>query len=223
MDTRNLQHSMPVLVVVALLGGVIALAGQLVLTSGAWHADPVLDVPQPVRPPSYRSAASVPAGTPIEIRLGETLSTKTTAAGERFTGSVVDPVVIDGRTVIPAGALVQGVVTESLRSKRIGGRARMGLELTSISLRGRQRRISGDYLALGKKQTTRDTATIAGATAGGAVLGRILGHRRGDEADGTLVGAAVGGAVGTGVALSNRAHVTLPAGTTLTVTLDSAV
>lgn len=239
MKIQNLKNSMPVLIVTALVGAVIALASNFVLTRDELASAEPGETQRQIgetqqadsRGTDYllaagprRSSITVPAGTPLEIRLEEALSTKTTLAGERFTGRVVDPVVVAGRTVVPRGARVNGRVSESTRSQRIGGSSHLTLELTSLSVGGRQRPISAEVTVLGKKQTTRDAATIGGATAAGALLGRILGHDRGDEAKGTVVGAVVGGAVGTGVALSNRAqHVTLPEGATIELFLDYPV
>jgi hypothetical protein len=58
---------------------------------------------------------------------------------------------------------------------------------------------------------------IGGSAAGGALLGKVLGSNDEDIA----VGAAVGGAIGTGIAAGTKGtELQLPAGTTLTMTLD---
>ncbi len=55
----------------------------------------------------------VPAGTVIRVRLNDAIGSKTAQAGQTFTGSVMDPIVVDGRTLIPAGATVAGEVTNA--------------------------------------------------------------------------------------------------------------
>jgi hypothetical protein len=70
----------------------------------------------------------------------------------------------------------------------------------------------------GESQNKRDAAIIGGAATGGALLGRIFGS----DSDDTVLGALVGGAIGTGIAARNKGQeVTLPAGTTIEIHLDS--
>jgi hypothetical protein len=166
---------------------------------------------------------TVAAGTPLTFALDETLSTETHEPGDAFSGHVTEAVVVDGKTVIPAGARVEGRLSGESR-KRFGGRSRLTLEVTSVDTSAGERDVAASYTAIGKSQTKRDALTIGGATVGGAVLGRTIGHKRGDEAEGTLAGAVVGGGIGTAVAASNRAaHVVLPAGTTIEVRLANTI
>jgi len=76
--------------------------------------------------------------------------------------------------------------------------------------------------AAGKKQTSKDAATIGGATAGGALLGRLLDKKHGTK--GTLIGAVVGAAVGTAIASQNEGDpVTLDPGAVIGLTLEEPV
>lgn len=168
---------------------------------------------------------TVPAGTVLTVEFDQTLSSARSAAGEGFSARVVDPVSVDGVKVIEPGATVAGKVISAVPSKRIGGRAKLNLEFTSLELpSGGEAPIDASFYAQAKSQTKKDATTIGGATAGGALLGRIIGHNDGKEADGTAIGAVVGAAVGTGIAASNRGQeVTIPAGTTMQIRLDSPV
>src|SRR5437667_6198391 len=58
-------------------------------------------------------AVTIAAGTPIKIRTQTTLSTKETKTGDSFTGTLAEPIVIDGNTVAPLGAQVTGRVVDS--------------------------------------------------------------------------------------------------------------
>jgi hypothetical protein len=129
-------------------------------------------------------------------------------------------VIIEGLTVVPAGAIVAGTVTEAISLKKIGGKASLGLKFDSLDLAGGQKAtISVELHEQGKSETGKDAGTIAGATAGGALLGRLLSHN--DKTKGTLIGAAVGAAAGTGVAAATKGkEVELPAGTPLALHLD---
>ena len=52
----------------------------------------------------------LPAGTLITLRLDDRLSTESSRVGDVLHGTVVAPVQVDGETVIPEGAAVQGYV-----------------------------------------------------------------------------------------------------------------
>jgi hypothetical protein len=168
---------------------------------------------------------TVPSGTQLVVELQDGVSSSTSKVGDMFRARVVEPVSMNGEVVIEAGSEVTGLVTQAVRSKRIGGKARLGLELTGLELpSGEEGAISGAFYREGKSQTKKDAATIGGAAAGGAILGRVIGHDRGKEADGTAVGAIVGAAVGTGIAASNRGQdIVLPEGTKLSIHLAAPV
>ena len=168
---------------------------------------------------------TVPSGTQLVVELQEGVSSAENQIGDVINARVVEPVSMNGEVVIEAGSQVTGRVTQAVRSKKIGGRARLGLELTGLELpSGETSTISAAFYREGKSQTKKDAATIGGAAAGGAILGRVIGHDRGKEADGTAVGAIVGAAVGTGIAASNRGQdIVLPQGTKLSIRLDAPV
>jgi len=68
----------------------------------------------------------------------ETLSTARNSVGDPFTGTLVDPVVIDGEEVLPALTRFKGQVTASEKSSRSQGRAIIGITLNCYELRGSQ-------------------------------------------------------------------------------------
>ena len=69
----------------------------------------------------------VPAGTALMVRLDTTLATFSNKAGDPFRGSISQPVVINGQTVIPAGATVEGRVTKVSEPRRISGKPTIGI------------------------------------------------------------------------------------------------
>jgi hypothetical protein len=172
---------------------------------------------------AHRSSAShavtVPSGTVVAIEFLQTLSSATSAAGDRFTARVVEPVLVDGEIAIAAGSIVSGRVVQALASRRLGGRAQIDLEFLSLELAsGGERPISASFHDRGESQNKKDAVIIGGSAAGGALLGRIFGS----DSDDTVLGALVGGAIGTGIAARNKGQeVTLPAGTTIEIHLDS--
>src|SRR6185369_2159228 len=59
-------------------------------------------------PPPKPQPVVIPAGAHITIRLNESIDAKKNKAGDSFEGSVDQPVVIGGKTVIPKSSLVNG-------------------------------------------------------------------------------------------------------------------
>src|SRR6478736_3309780 len=68
-----------------------------------------------------QNGPAVPEGTPLKVNLQTTISTFSSKVGDPFRGKLVDPVVIDGKTVIPAGATVEGRGTKLSERRRISG------------------------------------------------------------------------------------------------------
>jgi hypothetical protein len=146
-------------------------------------------------------------------------SGSTSEADDRFTARVVEPVLVNGEIAIAAGSIVSGRVISVHPSRKLGGRAQIDLEFTSLELAsGGGGPILASFHGQGESQDKKDAVTIGGSAAAGALLGRILGSDSGD----TVLGALVGGAIGTGIAARTRGQeVTLPAGTTMEIHLDS--
>ena len=47
---------------------------------------------------------SIPTGSVLELRMNTKLSSKTSRAGDRFTATVLRPLVVDGDRIVPDGA-----------------------------------------------------------------------------------------------------------------------
>jgi len=162
----------------------------------------------------------VPAGTSISVQLPAEISTKTATVGQRVSGNLTNDIVVDGKTVAKAGALVQGSVTEVISgSKTIGGKPTLGLTFDNITFEGGDRPVNAKIRQVAKKSDkTRDTAKIAG----GAVAGGVVGHQI-DSDKGKIIGALIGAAAGTAAAKKTGQEVVLPAGTVVGMTLESPV
>ena len=94
--------------------------------------------PAPGAAPIVRPAdVNVAAGTNLTIRINQHISVKTSHAGDRFDGEVVDPVVGDNdHVVIPKGTPVSGVVVASHRRGHFKGSSILELRLTYLTLNG---------------------------------------------------------------------------------------
>src|SRR5262245_45245950 len=85
-----------------------------------------------------KRTATLKAGTTIKIRTTTTLSTETSKSGEAFTGSLAEPLVVDGETIAAKGALVKGQIVDSDPGGRVKGRASLTLRLTALSVEGKE-------------------------------------------------------------------------------------
>src|SRR5437588_8314052 len=70
---------------------------------------------------------SLPAGTAFRVKLERTLSTFSSKSGDPFSGRVTEAVILDGKTLIPIGATIQGRVTKVDEPRRIAGKPTIGL------------------------------------------------------------------------------------------------
>ncbi len=111
--------------------------------------------------------------------------------------TVSEPVVIDGKTVIPQGAHAEGLVVDSRQSGRLMGRARLQLALQTVDVNGQNYDVrTYSHPRIGRDHKKRNWAWIGGGAAGGAAIGAIAGG-----GTGALIGGPVGAAAGTTVAL----------------------
>jgi len=180
--------------------------------------------PEPEPQPAFRTVnVTVPASTRLEIELRETLSSETSAPGDRVEALVVSDVLQDEQIAVPAGSRVFGTVEEAVGEKKIGGQSFLGVSFDRLLLpSGEEVDVAAYFAAEGKKQKKKDAATIGGAAAGGAVLGRVL--SKNDRTKGTLIGAVLGGAIGTAIATQNNGDpVVLEAGTVVDLFLEAPV
>jgi len=154
-------------------------------------------VPPPPPPPVEPAKVSIPAGTALAIRIDQRISVKSTKAGARFTGEVVQPVLgSDGSAIVPKGAPVGGVVVEAHRRGHFKGSSVLELRLTSLTLNGTEYRLATRDYERTKKGKGRRSAGLIG---GGAGLGMLVGGVA-TGGVGLVVGGLVGGGAGAAAA-----------------------
>jgi hypothetical protein len=192
---------------------------------------PATSTPAPSRPrprppattpaPAPARGVTVDAGTTLAISFPTEVSTKDKVAGDTFTATLAEDVVVDGKVVFPAGSTVNGHVVEAIRPGKTSGRGKMVLAYDSISANGKTYSIDTVGAAIeGKSGTSGDAAKVVGGAAAGAILGKIIGGSGGDAAK----GAAAGAAAGTAASLLTRGpDPVVKAGQTLTVSMDRSV
>lgn len=163
----------------------------------------------------------VPAGTALSIRLNQHISVKTSHAGDRFTGTVVNPVTVNGNVAIPDGSRVSGVVTESHRRGHFKGRSILQLRLTSLDLQngGRYALDSSRVTRTKKGKGKRSFGIIGGGTGLGMLVGGIA-----TGGVGLVVGGLAGAGGGTAIAgLTGNRDIDFPAESVITFRLADAI
>lgn len=173
------------------------------------------------RTPAKRVVVLVPVGTNLKVRLEDTLSSKESRAGDKFTATVLDPVRFNEATV-------RGHIRSIVKSGKIKGRTTMNLTFDSITLAdGRTGTLHGYVTRVydskarsdeegGVQSESRTNQTIKrGAIGGtaGAIIGAIAGGGKG-----AAIGLILGGAGGAGsLAIGGSKELKLESGTEMLV------
>jgi hypothetical protein len=164
----------------------------------------------------------VPVGTNLKIRLEDTLSSKDSRVGDRFTATVLDPVRFNEATAT-------GHISSIQKSGKIKGRTSMNLAFDSIrlsdghsgTLHGYVTRVYGSDSGRadeegGVESGSRSKQTLKRSgigAAGGAILGAIVGGGKG-----AAIGLILGGAGGAcSLAVQGSKELKLESGTELLV------
>lgn len=160
--------------------------------------------PEPVRPQDV----DIPAGTELAIRINQTIDTKNTPAGTRFSGELEDPYRDShGRVILPKGTHVEGRVVASHNGGHIKGESLVELRLTSLTLNGSSYQLrTHDVVREHKGKGKRSAALIGGGGGLGAIIGGLAGGGKG-----ALIGGLAGAGAGTaGAALTDNHPVVIP-------------
>lgn len=163
----------------------------------------------------------VPAGTRIQARLDDYLTSDRANVGDTFDLTVAESVAVGSRVVIPRGTRITGKISEVERAKRPQKGGKLVLRATSIRLPDGAVGIDGEITAEGKNlkgegSLKEDLKEIGiGAAAGGIIGGLIKGGK------GALIGVLIGGG---GTFLGTKGEeVKLPPETQLIVDLKRGV
>ena len=174
---------------------------------------------------------ALPAGTALKVKLENTLTTFSSKSGDQFSGRVTEAVMLDGKTVIPVGATVQGRVTRVSEPRRVAGKPTIGILPEAVVLpngeryalsatlvdtsvrRGADVNEEGQFKGAG--HDGKDLTEIAAGTGGGMLVGGLIGGGKG-----TLIGGAVGATATVAHWLGRHKSAMLPAGTELVMELN---
>jgi hypothetical protein len=174
---------------------------------------------------------SLPTGTSIRVKLENTLSTSSSKEGDAFSGRVSEAVTLDGKTIIPVGATVQGRLTKVNDPRRIAGKPTIGLfpeavilpsgeryvlnaNLVDTSLRnGSDVNTEGQFKGDGIDQ--RDMIEMGMGTGAGMLIGGLAGGGKG-----LLIGGGVAATLTVAHWLGKKRGAMLPSGTELMMELS---
>jgi len=166
------------------------------------------------------ASAAVQAGSTINVRVDNNISTDDVQSGNQWTGTITSPVYSSGgRIAIPAGSPVTGVVTSSVEGTH-SSPAQLSLSVRSVTVNGRQIGLNADTqpIVAGSKRARK-----LGAIAIGAGAGALLGHTVAKDSHGTLIGGVLGGATAYGLTRHSGRQLQVKAGTELAFTTNNNV
>ncbi len=174
-----------------------------------------------MRPANLPEALTIPAGTVIQIRTSDWLSSDHNKKGDEFTATLAQPIVADGWVVMRRNQSIVGQVTDAVRAGRVKGVSKLQLELSRMTL------VDGQLVPV---QTTllnasagtsngRDASAIAVTTGTGAAIGAAAAG-----GPGAAIGAGAGFVASVaGVLLTRGKPTIIPPEDTLTFRLENPV
>jgi hypothetical protein len=174
---------------------------------------PAPEAPPPPPPPQKYVVAS---GTPLVVRMQQTVSAKNSNVGDTFTGTLAQSVVVHGVKVIRAGAPVTGTVVAAKGQGRFKGSGDLAIAVTRV---GTYSVSTSSYEATGKGKGKRTAGFVGGGAGGGALLGGLAGGGKG-----ALIGGLLGAGAGTaGAAFTGNKDISVPAESVVTFNLSQPI
>lgn len=166
-------------------------------------------------------AVTLTPNTPITLRLDQSIGSKTSKPGQRFGGKLVQPIMVNGKTVLPAGTEFSGTVARAVPAGKLAGGATLRVVLNSFTFQGKEYKVEAEPIVRITEGRGKRTAELAGGGAAIGVLVGVLAHGREGAAIGAVAGAGAGAV---GAAATNKTlDVFMPAESQLTFHLGEPV
>jgi hypothetical protein len=159
--------------------------------------------------------------TLLKARINQSLSTTSTLEGSQFTASLTEPVIKEGRVILPIGSVIEGRVTEVRSGRRISGRAALHLEVSDVKLpdgthyilhaqlidtnQNNQSNVDNEGTLVRRDHPKQTLAAMSVATGGAAAAGAMMGG-----GVGALIGAGIGAGASTVLWLKQDRQEALP-------------
>jgi hypothetical protein len=168
-----------------------------------------------------QQGVTLASGTPITVRMVDSIDSQRDQVGKTFRASLDEPVMdANGNTLIPRGADAVVKLIDDKESGKLAGRTVLTLSLVSVQVNGRMADVNSQNVTeQSSSRTARSGKVIGGTAAAGAIIGALAGGGKG-----AAIGAGAGAAAG-GVAevATKGQRVRIPSETRLKFTLDQPV
>ena len=181
-----------------------------------------------------QESLSLPSGTSVRMKLETPISTQTNKVGDTFAGRVTEPVLLNGKTVVPVGAAIQGQIVKLTEPRRVKGKPTIELRPDSLTMPdgvkyefhatvvdtdpATETSVNDEGQIKGKGRDGKDVRNVAIGTGAGVGVGAVAAGGK---------GALIGGAIGAGVTvahwLSKHKSAELPAGSEIVMELNRAM
>jgi hypothetical protein len=194
--------------------------------SGPLPPAPAPQNQQPAPPPYVRTrpanlpdTLTVPAGTVIQVRTTDWLSSEKSQTGDVFIATLVQPIVVDGWVVMRRNQNIIGHVTDAKKAPRGGGVSKLQLDLSQLTLvDGQLVPVQTTLLNASAGTSNGRAAAAVGLTTGtGAAIGAGFGG-----GPGAAIGAGAGFTAGVlGVLFTRGKPTIVPPEDVLTFKLES--
>jgi hypothetical protein len=137
-----------------------------------------------VRPANLPDNLTIPAGTVIQVRSTDWLSSEKSQTGDVFIATLVQPIVVDGWVVMRRNQNIIGHVTDAKKAPRGGGVSKLQLDLNQLTL------VDGQLVPVQTTLLNASAGTSNGRSA--AAIGLTTGT-------GAAIGAGFGGGPGAAI------------------------
>ena len=181
-----------------------------------------------------QQGTSLPAGTSMRMQLETPLSTHKSKVGDVFNGRLTEAVMVNGQTMVPAGASVTGRVLKVSEPRRIAGTPSIALLPDRIVMpdgnqflitatvvdtsKGSHTKVDDEGRIHGRGRTGRDNGEMVAGAGAGAIIGTLAAGAK---------GLFIGGGIGLGLVaahwLAEKHSAVVPAGTEITLELNRPV
>jgi hypothetical protein len=152
-------------------------------------------------------ANTVPVGTPLRVRVNEELSSATATEGQYVGGTLLDPLVVNGKQIVAPGARAVLMVKTITAAGKISGRPELGLILYEIYMNNRPVRVStNEHISKGPSRTVSTVKKAGIVGAAGCVVGGAVGKIFHHGGKGCAAGAGAGAAGGVAMSAASEAH-----------------
>jgi hypothetical protein len=160
------------------------------------------------------------SGSPIHIRLIDSIDSEKNREGEEFRASLEDPITIGNDVVAQKGADAKVRLAAEKQSGKITGKAELTVQLVSVTVDGKVVPVNTSNVSeYSGSRGARTAKTAAAVGAVGAIIGAIAGGGKG-----AAIGAGAGAAAGAGSQVFMKGQrVRIPSETVLTFTTEGPV